>query len=406
MSEKIPLSILCGFLGAGKTTVVQHVLRNREDLKIGVIVNDVSSVNIDAALLSLSGADGIMGLRNGCVCCSSRDDLMGTLEQLARSAGSATQERRWDHLIIECTGIADPLGISQELRSMAAENAALLELVVLAGIICVVDASTFLEQYHSEASGRGGRPLSSLLVSQVECASTVVINKTDLVSATGLRETTDLISALNPEARCIPAVAGNLPLRTLLPRRPIGGAPAYVPPLARRHAAALAAATAPPGGCLSHHSVSTDASHAAHGHDGHSHDHGQLHDGIRSFAYLRPQHLFDASRLAAAARQLPVSSCVLGGRRAWPPGRPAATAAFAGLLRSKGFVRVKGDKNPYYWSHAGRRLTLTEFAAAPGDGQELVFIGRDLNEETITQILDACLVEEDKNASRALKAKL
>ena len=107
--------------------MVQHILRNREGLKIGVVVNDIAEANIDSAMLAFEDADGIVGLQNGCACCSGRDDLFTRLEQLSKSAGRTKLDKGWDRLVVECTGAAQPLAIAEQLQSMSSSNHPLMK---------------------------------------------------------------------------------------------------------------------------------------------------------------------------------------------------------------------------------------------------------------------------------------
>jgi len=435
---KVPVSILCGFLGAGKTTMVQHILRNREGLKVGVVVNDVAEANVDSEVLRLDDADGIVGLQNGCACCSGRDDLFARLQELVESSGVSKLERPWDRLVVECSGVAEPESIARELEAMGRRGEPVMRRIFLAGIICVVDASTFWETYNSDDAGSADRqPLSALLMSQLESADTVIVNKSDLVAPEQLERLKELLVTLSPNARLLPATRGALPLRTLLPAEPVDlDMPAYVPTLANRHSvavqhaklaqgpasAAAAAKAEEHGGGHEHghdrgHDQGHDQGHEhGHGH-GHSHDHSHGHGhsaadcavcaaesiaarharyGLTSFVYRCADRAFDPAQLAAASRQLPVVAAELEFPGA-AAGAPAPAKAFEGVLRSKGFVRLAGCEAAYYWSHAGRRLQVSAAPGAPGKGQELVFIGAGMDQAAITQTLDGCL-EADTGA--------
>jgi len=420
---KVPVTILCGFLGAGKTTLVQHILRNREGLKVGVVVNDVAEMNVDSEVLNFDDADGIVGLQNGCVCCSGRDDLFARLQELVESQGVSKLDRPWDRLVVECSGVAEPESIAQELESMGLRGAPLMRHVFLAGIICMVDASTFWETYNSGDAGADDRqPLSTLLLAQVECADTVIVSKNDLVGETELERLSELLGALSPNARRLAATHGALPLRTVLPADPIDlDMPAYVPNLANRHSVAVQKARAQPLSHVGTSSIEEDHSsgHAhshthSHGHDdghapSHTHSHGHddghvdcaqcaascsapRHDrfGLTSFVYRCNDRLFHAGRLAHAVRQLPVVAAVID-----IPGVAAAalepSSVFAGVVRSKGFVRLAACDESYYWSHAGRRVQVSAVTRAPCKGQELVFIGTSMDEAAIVRVLESCL---------------
>merc|ERR1719271_547547 len=145
---KVPVTILTGFLGAGKTTLVRHILQNREGLKVGVVVNDVAEANIDSEVLAFEDADGIVGLQNGCACCSGRDDLFARLQDLVESEGVSKLNRSWDRLVVECSGVAEPESIAAELEAMGRRGEDVMKKIFLAGIICVVDASTFWDAYN------------------------------------------------------------------------------------------------------------------------------------------------------------------------------------------------------------------------------------------------------------------
>lgn len=394
---KVPVSILCGFLGAGKTTMVQHILKNREGLKVGVVVNDVAEVNIDSEVLKFEDADGIVGLQNGCACCSGRADLFARLQELVESSGITKVEKPWDRLVVECSGVAEPESIAAELEDRGRNGDALMKRLFLAGIICVVDASAFWEMYNSGDRGDTERKaLSALLVSQLESSDTVIINKTDLVSNEELTRVSELLKALSPNARQFQATRGQLPLRTLLPAEPIDlEMPAYVPSLANRHSAAVRA---------------VEGSHASNGHhhdhDDHAHNgeecstcrSGARHEryGISSFVYRCHDRSFHPERLATIIRRLPVLSASIGFLD--PQVRdPIDDPLFAGVLRSKGFVRSLGSDGSFYWSHAGRRVEVSP-ASTSFKGQEVVFIGTDLDRAKITAALDASLATDAEAA--------
>jgi len=441
---RVPVYIICGFLGAGKTTLVQHILSNREGFKIGVVVNDVAEANVDSQVLSFSEADGIVGLQNGCACCSGRDDLFARLGELAESSGISKLDRSWDRLVVECSGVAEPEGIAAELQAMGRRGEPLMDRIFLAGIVCLIDASTFWELYHSTddaSTDTGELPLARLLLNQVEASDTIIINKSDLVNQAELDRLCEMLKVLNPRAQIFMTTRSSLPLRMILPAEPIDlKMLAYVPTLAIRHRVAMNKATAvktsddleekqsqgdsghPEGHDHGHSSEGHDHGHSSEGHGhGHSHSHDHSHGdlasaadcticaqeaaatrhaqyGITSFAYAIEDRLFDASRIADLARHLPVSAvdiCFSDG----PQDQAGASSreVFAGVLRSKGFIWTNEDETvPYYWSHAGRRLEVSQAAGQPPcRGQELVFIGSGMNRAAIVEALNACLAPED-----------
>eukprot|EP00450_Noctiluca_scintillans_P025111 CAMPEP_0194511676 /NCGR_PEP_ID=MMETSP0253-20130528/43404_1 /TAXON_ID=2966 /ORGANISM="Noctiluca scintillans" /LENGTH=441 /DNA_ID=CAMNT_0039355029 /DNA_START=96 /DNA_END=1418 /DNA_ORIENTATION=+ len=410
---RVPLTILCGFLGAGKTTLVQHILRNREGLKVGVVVNDVAEANIDSEVLSFDDADGIVGLQNGCACCSGRQDLFTRLQELVESSGVSKLDRPWDRLVVECSGVAEPESIAQELEAMSLRGDPVMKRIFLAGIVCVVDASTFWEAYNSEGTATEDRKsLSALLVSQLESSDTAILNKTDLVDDEALNTLSHLLTKLNLNARQLRAVRGALPLRTLMPAEPVDlDMPAYVPTLSNRHTVAVRSAELDQKKRLAEQVH--EHGHAHESGSGHEHEHGHAHDpgsagcamcaatvpshdrfGISSFVYRRQDRAFDPKKLSMLAHQLPVKDVSLDFSVDATDLVPLVT--LRGVLRSKGFVHVTGDEKNYYWSHAGRELHVGS-CNVKRRVQELVFIGVDLNEAAIIRALDDCLELADSS---------
>ncbi|MFC6827180.1 CobW family GTP-binding protein [Halopelagius fulvigenes] len=406
-TDETPVTVLSGSLGAGKTTLLNHLLRNAGERTIAVLVNDMGELNVDAELVSeqsdLSVADGTVAeLSNGCICCELRDDLETAVVRLAR-------ERDFDHLVVEPSGISDPAPVAR-LFTGGSPAAARYR---VESVVAVVDARLFADTFDAdgtpsktvaEGGEEGTRPISDLLVEQVEFADAVVLNKCDLVSDAERERVESVVKALRPGADIIPATYAEVDADELLGVQrfdPQSAAEAAgwrrMLDAAEREDAAEADAEGAEGG----HDGHDHGDHSGHDHDGHSHP--QAAYGVDSFTYRR-RRPFHPGRVAELLSDLP-ESVIRSKGSMWVAGREETHLTYSQAGPSA-YVEGSGRwiaSLPDFEQDAYRRNRSDlgfEWDDEWGDRRTgLVFIGREMDEEGLVAALDDCLLTDEEMAA-------
>ena len=377
-TKGLPVTVLSGFLGAGKTTVLSHILNNRQNKKVAVIVNDMSEINIDASIVQSEIAlnrseEKLVEMSNGCICCTLREDLLLEVSKLAKDG-------RFDYLLIESTGISEPLPVAETFTFTDENGISLSDIATLDTMVTVVDAVNFLNDYeaaHSlqergESLGEDDeRSVSDLLVDQVEFADVILISKTDLVSSDDIERLTAILKTLNTDAQILPITQGHVDIDAVLGTGRFNferaqQAPGWLKEMRGEH-------------------IPETEEY-----------------GIGSFSYMarrpfHPEKFYQFLHNTEAFGKLIRSKGYF-----WLASRPefAGEWSQAGGIARYGFGGMFWKATPKeQWptDEEGLDSIQQQWEEPFGDmRQELVFIGQGLKQDSMTQALDACLLNDQE----------
>ena len=393
--QKTPITLLCGYLGAGKTTLLNKVLNNQQGYKVAVIVNDIGEVNVDASLIAKGGnitdTSDIVPLTNGCICCTLKSQMANNIEKLIRTG-------KYDYILIEASGVCEPMPIAQELE--------LIRNGKLDNVVGVVDAARLVDEFAGgdnllKKDQIGEEDIESLLIQQIEFCSTLIINKIDLVSESDLVKVRKVIQALHPGVHVIETHHGDVPVKDILATGSfdfdeVYGAAGWCKALEEGEL-----------GDDEDDDDDHDHDHEEHEHEEHHHHHEHRHEGesedeygIGTFIYYRRTPM-NRNKLRAFVND-------------WPKD----------IIRCKGLMWFGDEYDAaYVFETSGRQLLCGPYgrwvASAPaaqrkqilannpqiredwdeqvGDRMvRLCIIGKNLNRKAIAAELDKCLATEDE----------
>ena len=403
--KDVPVLLLTGYLGSGKTTLVNHILANEKGIKFAVIVNDIGEVNIDADLIQQGGVvnkkdDSLVALQNGCICCTLKMDLVEQLNDIVA-------EQRFDYIVIEASGICEPAPIAQTICSIPTLGPKYIKNGVprLDSIVTVVDALRMKDEFgggdNLQKQNLDEDDLENLVIQQIEFCNTILLNKASEISPEEYAHLVDIVRALQPKAEIIPCDYGNVDLDLLLNTHrfdfdEVATSAAWIDEIEHHH-----------GDEHEHHEHEHEHEHHHHDHDhdhchchhGHDHEGGEVEEyGIGTFVYYarRPMDMNFFDNFV----------CKL-----WPKS----------VIRCKGLCWFKNEPDMcYIFEQAGRQMGLKNagqwYATMPEDEllpllereeglrrdwdekygdrmQKLVFIGQKMDKKAICDALDMCLTD-------------
>ena len=396
--QKTPITLLCGYLGAGKTTLLNKVLNNQQGYKVAVIVNDIGEVNVDASLIAKGGnitdTSDIVPLTNGCICCTLKSQMANNIEKLIKTG-------KYDYILIEASGVCEPMPIAQELE--------LIKNGKLDNVVGVVDAARLVDEF---AGGENllkkdqieEEDIESLLIQQIEFCSTLVINKVDLVSESDLAKVRKVVQALHPGVKVFETSHGDVPVKDILATDSfdfdeVYGAAGWCKALEEGELGDHEDDDDDDDHEHHHHHDDDDDDHDEHDHHGHEHHHhehrheGESEDeyGIGTFIYYRRIPM-NRSKLRAFVKD-------------WPKD----------IIRCKGLMWF-GDEydTAYVFETSGRQLLCGPYgkwiASAPASQRKQILaenpsIREDWDDQVGDRMIRLCIIGKNLN-KKAIAAKL
>jgi G3E family GTPase len=379
--KKLPVTVLSGFLGSGKTSLLNHILHNKDGLKVAVIVNDMSEINVDARLIEQEGTisrteEKLVEMSNGCICCTLREDLMIEVERLAA-------ENRFDYLVIESTGISEPVPVAQTFSFVNEEdNIDLSRFSYIDCMVTVVDAFNFLRDFGSSNTlqdqnlsnlERDNRTIVNLLTDQIEFANVIIINKIDLIEAEDLLLLKGLIKKLNPDANILISSFGKVDIKEII----------------NTNLFDYEKAENSAGWIKELEGVHTPETETY---------------GINSFVY-RSQRPFHPERFWDYVNNYFPTTIIRSKGLFWLASRPHQALNWG---QAGGSLRAESagvwwssmsfeERNHYPIFTENQNLIEKDWTAEFGDRKnELVFIGLEMNQELIIKQLDSCLCDDEE----------
>lgn len=363
-----PITLLCGYLGAGKTTLLNKVLNNQQGYRVAVIVNDIGEVNVDETLIAkganITDTSSIVGLQNGCICCTLKSDLVQQIENLIAT-------KKFDYILIEASGVCEPMPIAQAIEQIRNGR--------LDNVVSVVDAKRLVDEFSGGDSllkkDMEEEDIESLLVQQIEFCSTLIINKKDLVSDEEMKKVRAVVNALQPHVKVIEASHGDVSVSDILNTSRFDFETVFESAAWVSHIENMEEDDDED----EHHHGEEHHHDEEHGHEHHHHEHnheGSDEDeyGIGNFVYYR-RRPFNRERLEAFAAR-------------WP----------RNIIRSKGVVWFSDERNmAYVFETSGRQIS------AGASGQWVATCSKKEQEEILAE--DSRLRDEwdEKYGDRMIK---